>query len=188
MKKRILLLNILIVWVLVWSINAGLGGEKEGIGSKKKEPIPSTKIEVTGVVKKPCTVNLNVLKSMKAVTIKVAMTGSHCGYLGTYSYTGVLLRDIISKAGLEDEAVGAVILIYGTDGFYVAISWGELFRSEAGSQIMIAYERDSNPLGPDEGFARLIIPTDKYTASRSVSRVNKIEVKYGGGKVEREKE
>ena len=49
--------------------------------------------------------------------------------------------------------------------------------------MIIACENNGEHLAENEGFAHLIIPTDKYISDRAVKRVNRIEVRYGQNKI-----
>lgn len=149
--------------------------------ASEKNIVPSTQIEVTGeAIKHSFILKPGDLGAMTgAISKDTIMAGAHQGFIGIHDYRGVLLRDIIEKAKLTKKPKGIVIIVSAADGFHTAISWGELFNSLAGEHMIIAYERDGKPLGNDESFARLIIPTDKYIADRAVKRVNKIEIKYG---------
>jgi len=173
MKTSILRLSVFLALTIVLA-NAAFALEKN-------KPVPSSRIEVVGAVKHPITLELRDLKEMKGVAARdCVMAGSHRGFVGIHNYRGALLRDVIDRAELEGKRKEMVIMVSAADGFRVAISWGELYNCLAGDHMIIAYERDGKLLKDDEGFARLIIPTDRYIADRAVKRVTKIEVKKAG--------
>lgn len=174
-KRR---LSIIILLMGVWCLyhlraESTLAQEKKGVASDK--------IEVLGVIKQPLTLKIGDLKQMESIELKdTVMVGSHTGFLGMNDYKGVPLKGILDKAGLGEKVKGLVIVVCATDGFYVTLSWGEIYNTLCGDKIVLAYEKNGKPLGASEGFVRLIIPYDSHVADRAVKWVNRIEVKDAG--------
>jgi DMSO/TMAO reductase YedYZ molybdopterin-dependent catalytic subunit len=67
------------------------------------------------------------------------------------------------------------VLISSDDGYCATFSFGELFNSRLGDQVVIATVKDGKPLSPADGFAMSITGEDS-TGGRSVRRIKKIEV------------
>ena len=70
-------------------------------------------------------------------------------------YTGVLLRDIVARAGFgttgdRGTRVGFVEAV-ATDGYRATFSWGELFNSSLGEQTLVIVAQDGRPLDAVEG-------------------------------------
>jgi DMSO/TMAO reductase YedYZ molybdopterin-dependent catalytic subunit len=68
------------------------------------------------------------------------------------------------------------VLITSDDGYCATFSFGELFNSRLGDQVVIATIKDGKPLSPADGFAMSITGEDS-TGGRSVKRIKKIEVR-----------
>jgi hypothetical protein len=60
------------------------------------------------------------------------------------TYRGVLLKDLILKAGLRPEPPGefkrTVFIAVARDGYAVTFSWHELFNTPVGERVIVAYE------------------------------------------------
>jgi hypothetical protein len=70
-------------------------------------------------------------------------------------YTGVLLRDVVARAGFGTAGdpgtrVGIVEAV-ATDGYRATFSWGELFNSSLGEQTLVIVAQDGRPLDAVEG-------------------------------------
>ncbi len=61
-------------------------------------------------------------------------------------YKGVLLKDILNKASIDDEAIKdySKILIKGLDGYVIALPVDEILT---GNNVYMAFEKDGKPLG-----------------------------------------
>ena len=60
------------------------------------------------------------------------------------TYRGVLLKDLIMKAGLRPEPKGefkrTVFIAVAHDGYAVTFSWHELFNTPVGERVIVAHE------------------------------------------------
>ena len=70
-------------------------------------------------------------------------------------YTGVLLRDVLARAGFgaagdRGTRVGIVEAV-ATDGYRATFSWGELFNSSLGEQTLVIVAQDGRPLDAAAG-------------------------------------
>jgi hypothetical protein len=66
-------------------------------------------------------------------------------------------------------------ILASENGYCAAYSFGELFNSRLGDQIIIATVKDGKPLLPADGFAMSVTGEDS-TGGRSVKRIKIIEV------------
>jgi DMSO/TMAO reductase YedYZ molybdopterin-dependent catalytic subunit len=132
-------------------------------------------VSVTGAVKQPMTLTASDLAAMpraKAVT-------DNNGIQTTYE--GVLLSDVLKKAGvalgagLRGPALAGYVLASASDGYQVVFSIGELDPEMTDGQYLLADTANGKPLFGENGAFRLVIPTDKRGA-RSVRLLTKIEV------------
>jgi DMSO/TMAO reductase YedYZ molybdopterin-dependent catalytic subunit len=71
------------------------------------------------------------------------------------------------------------IVATGADGYAVVLAWGEIDPEFAAEPVLVAFERDGQPLGEGQGMARLVVPGDKR-AGRHVNRLTHIELRDAG--------
>ncbi len=135
---------------------------------------PSTSVQISGLVQHPQTLTLDAIRALPVHHVDASFTTMHGQ--DHHIWTGALLWDVVTKAGLKDEpgkrtTMRHVLLVSGTDGYTAAIAIGEIDPMLAGNQIIVAYrgENDLNSL-------RLIVPGDKHGA-RDVHDVAAIEVR-----------
>ncbi len=105
------------------------------------------------------------------------MIGDCEGFHGIHSLDGVPLAILLKKfMTIPDPApYNRFVLISSDDGYCATFSFGELFNSRLGNQVVIATMKDGEPLSPNEGFAMSVTGEDS-TGGRSVKRIQKIEV------------
>ena len=162
-------------------------------------------LEIGGAVANPTTLTLDDLRSMpateRAVTLECAgngrleirplPTGEPWGdyAVSTARWTGTLLHDVLSRA--QPAADGIEVLFAGADhgaydlnpvlaetdkenlAFERALPLGH--ATDPAAEILIAYEMNGEPLGPDHGAPfRLIVPN--WYAVASVKWLKRIEV------------
>jgi len=114
--------------------------------------------------------------------------GEVSGYLGTFQYAGVNLREVLKKAPAAQKAGGyrkenMYLVFKGTDQYQVVASWNEIQNTAAGRQAMVVLEKDGKPLAAEEGALRLYFPGDKFVG-RSVKCLDSIEIHCIDGVVE----
>lgn len=70
-------------------------------------------------------------------------------------YGGVLLRDVLLKSGFggptDRGARTMVVEAVATDGYRAVFSWGELFNSAAGEQVLVITTQDGKRLDASAG-------------------------------------
>jgi len=97
------------------------------------------------------------------------------------SFVGVLLWDLINEAGIivdptrKNDRLRKYVVIIESDGYQVILTPGEIIPDFGGQQVVVAYERDGQPLGADQGVARLVVPGDKR-GGRRLNRITHIAV------------
>jgi hypothetical protein len=131
-------------------------------------------IALTGV-KNVGEIWLDTLRKLPPVTITVSQQTDH-GPVNA-SFTGALLWTVIDQAGWVDGAgknatLRHTILVTGSDGYAAALSEGEIDPKLEGKQVILAYEKDGQPLDAP----RLVVPGDAH-AARSVHDVVGIDVR-----------
>jgi hypothetical protein len=132
-------------------------------------------ISVTGSVKQPLTLTAADLGAMPRAKATMDNNGIQT------VYEGVLLSDILKKAGvplgpgLRGAALAGYVLATASDGYQVVFSIGELDPDMTTAQYLLADTANEKPLFGENGSFRLVIPTDKRGA-RSVRLLTRIEV------------
>ena len=95
-------------------------------------------------------------------------------------WSGVLLRDFLLKNGLETVPSRALrntrIEVVATDGYRATFSWGEVFNSPTGSQILIITKQDGKALDLQEGPVSFRALSDIRPGARHVRNVCAISV------------
>lgn len=133
---------------------------------------------VDGAVKQVLKLTAADLQKMPAVTIDVSYEAQ--GKIQKSQFTGVLLLDVLNKAGVVDGEGKAgrfrrVADVAASDGYAIAVALGEIEPNLEAKQVLVAYLRDGKPVDPT-GSVRLVVPGDKHGA-RSVRDVVRITVK-----------
>jgi DMSO/TMAO reductase YedYZ molybdopterin-dependent catalytic subunit len=94
------------------------------------------------------------------------------------TYRGVLLKDLILKAGLRPEPPSefkrTVFIAVARDGYAVTFSWHELFNTPVGERAIVAYECGGRAIGSEEGAPILFSGADILPAPRHVKRLARI--------------
>lgn len=138
---------------------------------KRTQNLFSPGFTVTGEVKQ--TLNTSDLASYPRTNAPAKMVGDGAGYHGLETYGGVLLSELLKKAGVTPD-LNQVVVISAPDGYRSLLSYGEVFLSSKGKSIMIADQTANQPLKKDGKF-KLILP-DNLSADGTVKAVGKIEV------------
>jgi len=144
----------------------------------------SNVLSVSGAVKTPLTLSLPQLKTMHTFHIanvthlKEKKRTEQEERLGVFNYRGVLLKDLLEKAGMQYTRKwepGVFIRVIGSGGKEVVFSFGEIFYSSIGRSVLLAYERDGESLTFDDGLGELIVATD-LRSGRHMTGVREIRV------------
>jgi len=141
------------------------------MANKKMEKLFSPSFTITGDVKQPITIS--DLAPYQRIEALAKSVGDGAGYHGLDSYGGVLLSEILKKAGVKPD-VNQGIIVSAPDGYRTLLSSGEVFLSSRGKGIMVADQIANEPLTKDGKFKLLL--ADDLAADRWVKAVNNIEV------------
>lgn len=118
------------------------------------------------------------LEALPKIHIPAAVLIGECeGFHGIHDLDGVPLSVLLKRyTKVPDPApYNRYVLITSDDGYCATFSFGELFNSRMGDQIIIATVKDGKPLSAADGFAMSVTGEDS-TGGRSVKRIKKIEV------------
>ena len=132
-------------------------------------------VAITGDLKQPLTLTADDLAKFPRATVDTTSHGLET------AYEGVLLSDILKKAGvpqgsdLRGKALAGYVLAEAQDGYQVLFSLPELDPAFTDNQILLADTANGKPLFGEQGRFRLIVPKDKPGA-RSIRMLTKLEV------------
>ena len=167
------------------SAHAQIAQAADGESEKttRHEGVPSHSVKFLGAVKAPREFSTGDLKPMQ--TADSGSTPVICASGATLytvkNYRGVRLIDLLNQVGIDEQghtdARRMVVIARATDGYRVTFSWNELFNTEIGDSVLIAYEKDGILLGPEQGDLLLISGKDIRTGPRHVRWLSEIEVK-----------
>jgi DMSO/TMAO reductase YedYZ molybdopterin-dependent catalytic subunit len=133
-------------------------------------------VVIDGLVKHSLHVSAEDLRGMPTVRREVSFLTDHGEQKATY--VGVLLWDVVQRSGIDDTAkwgeLRHVMAVTGKDGYLVMLSFGEIDPNFGNAPIMIAYERNGQPL--EAGGLRLVVPGDRHGA-RDVRDLVRVEVR-----------
>jgi precorrin-4 methylase len=141
------------------------------ISSRKMDPLFSPAFTVTGQVEKE--IAFDDLSSFPHKNLTVKQAGDGRGYHGLKRCGGVPLTHILEHAGIEHNMCSA-ILVSAPDGYRSLLSYGELFLSSFGDDVLIADTAYKAPIQDDGKF--ILVPPRDLAADRWVKAVEKIEV------------
>ncbi len=142
----------------------------------------STSFQLRGQVMHPKTYSLASL-AVLPVTRQNVVLYAGSGQVNA-SYTGVLLWDLLSTAGLiinptsKNDLLRQRVVVTGSDGYQAVFSLGELAPQFGGEQVMVAYGVNGALFDQSSGFAKIIVPGDK-AGGRAVGTIVRIEVLEG---------
>jgi len=143
---------------------------------------PEGSVAVAGDVQKPAALSVDALRAFPATAqIEFKTTRDVDGRQQQTIVRGVSLKAVLEQSGLAErdrfDWRKAVVIAIARDGYRAVFSWPELFNTEGGAQVMLAYERDGTPLGVSEGPVALHAPNDTRTGPRHVKWLERIEVR-----------
>lgn len=135
-------------------------------------------VKVTGEVATPLNIDKAELQKFKQVSVTYKDKAGK-----DHSYSGVLLADILQKAGVTAGAalrglnLTKYVLAEAIDGYKVVFALVELDKEFTDKQIILANKVDGNALPATEGPFRIIAPDDKK-AARSIRQVTALTVAF----------
>lgn len=153
------------VWLLVFALAAA-----PALG-QQRESLVSDRVTVSGEVRRVLALGVEDLRAV----------GRQRGLVEKGGYAGVRLVDLLAEAEIRQDARNAVrrtyVVAIASDGYVAIFSWGELFNTAVGADVLVAFERDGKPLRDGEGAIALVSLYDQRAGVRHVKWLNRIEVK-----------
>ena len=135
-------------------------------------------VKVTGEVTTPLTIDKAEFQSFKQVSVTYKDKAGK-----DHSYSGVVLQDILQKAGvtlgaaLRGQNLTKYVLAEAMDGYKVVFALVELDKEFTDKQIILANKVDGKDLPETEGPYRIIVPDEKK-AARSIRQVTALNVAF----------
>lgn len=135
-------------------------------------------VKVTGEVTSPLNINNAELHKFTQTTVirKDRDNKDH-------SYTGVLLGDILQKAGatlgaeLKGENLTKYLSVEASDGYQVVFALAELDKGYTDRMIILADQMDGKPLPAADGPFRIIVQDEKKPA-RCIKQVTSLRIAF----------
>lgn len=132
-------------------------------------------LAVGGAVPTALSLTAEDLDKMPRATAALTSDGT------TSTYEGVLLYDILVKAGwqfgrsMTGKPMASYLIATGKDGYQVVFALPEIDPQFSGAKVIIADKVDGGPLPAREMPFRIVAPEDKMHA-RSIYSLVKVEV------------
>ena len=161
-SSSVLLVPLFLIFCLVATVNA------QAVNT----------LSVTGEVTTPLTLTKEGFASYKSVNHKVKDRDGK-----EHEFKGVALIEILEKAGvttgskLRGENLTKFVLIEAADGYEVVYALPEIDPEFTDQIIILATEKDGQPLPNGEGPFRIITPNDKKQA-RWIREVRSIKIMF----------
>jgi DMSO/TMAO reductase YedYZ molybdopterin-dependent catalytic subunit len=132
-------------------------------------------LKVEGAVPTPLSLTSEDLAKLPRATAQLSSDGT------TTTYEGVLLYDILMKAGwqfgrgMTGKPMASYLVATGKDGYEVVFALPEIDPQFSGAKVIIADKADGTALPAREQPFRVVAPEDKMHA-RSIYSLVKLEV------------
>ena len=142
----------------------------------------TTELEVVGEVNASLRLTVDGLRAIAAHSARDLPAAAAGALAEPYrEYTGVLLTEVLDKAGLRSERKDDWRRLYvvasASDGYKAVFSWGELFNSRIGRGVLVVFERKGKPIDDSEGRIALVSTEDDRIGPRHVKRLKSVEVR-----------
>ncbi|HLI29393.1 MAG TPA: molybdopterin-dependent oxidoreductase [Chloroflexota bacterium] len=137
----------------------------------------SPELTVEGLVAAPRTYTLEALRALPATEVWFQAVNE----LTPRVYRGVTLYDLLLDAEPQfdparpTDPLSWYVLVSAGEGRSAVIAWGEIHPWFEEKPVLVAYERDGQPLPPQMGMARLVVPFDRQ-ATRGIANIRTISL------------
>lgn len=112
---------------------------------------------------------------------RTVSAASGVGVEQSTAFDGVLLRDVLSRAGLAagtDRSLRtSTVEAIATDGYRAVFSWGELYNAAGGDQVLVIRSQDGTPLDATAGPLALRALGDVRPGPRHVRNLCALRVR-----------
>jgi len=137
----------------------------------------SPQLVVEGLVTAPRVYDVEALRRLPQTEVWI----QHVTEPVPRQFRGVTLYDLVMDAeprfelDRPSEPLSWYVVISATDERSAVVSWGEIHPWFEEKPVVVAYERDGQPLPPAQGMARLVVPFDRQ-AARGIANIRTISL------------
>ena len=152
------------------------------IAKAQKSAIPTDEFTISGEVRAPLKFSLKLATGFTSHSIDSVIIYNHLHERKRAIHTikGILLKDVLEKAGLNEDKPKLFSEFYFTciasDGYKVVFSWNELFNTDIGNEVMIITEQEGKKADAVNDHIAILSPLDKATGRRYVQNLQEIKV------------
>jgi DMSO/TMAO reductase YedYZ molybdopterin-dependent catalytic subunit len=156
-------------------VAALVSGDQLAVYAAPDTVAPPAVLKVEGAVPTPLSLTSEDLAKMPRATAQLTADGT------TTTYEGVLLYDILVKAGwqfghsMTGKPMASYLIASGKDGYEVVFALPEIDPQFSGAKVIIADKADGTALPAREQPFRIVAPEDKMHA-RSIYSLVRLEV------------
>lgn len=154
-----------------------------GFMATAQEKVPVTsQLTIEGKVKAPFVFQLKDAKDYSVVSVDSLVIYNHLHERkrAVKNIRGILLKDILAKAGIDEATPKLLSEFYFTciaaDGYKNVYSWNEIFNTEIGNHIVVVTEADGVKADMMPERILLLSAMDTNTGRRFMKGINKIIV------------
>jgi DMSO/TMAO reductase YedYZ molybdopterin-dependent catalytic subunit len=138
-------------------------------------------LEVTGHVEKTLALDRSDLLALARHDYAEQRTMSQDGKDARLDihYQGVPLKELLDRTGLRPdrrEIRKAIVLLTAEDGYQASFSWGELYNSALGDEVIVVLRQGSDELLDTDGLPGLRSLQDMRPGPRHVRWLTRVEV------------
>jgi DMSO/TMAO reductase YedYZ molybdopterin-dependent catalytic subunit len=147
-------------------LDPAIGPRDNSIKGVQHVDINGYTLTIDGLVDKPVSLTYDQVKSLDAYERLITL---HCveGWDATVLWKGVLLEDLMKKAGVKPEAV--TVIFTAVDGYTTSLPLSTIREK----QLILAYQANGLDLPPEMGYPFIVVAEDKlgYKWARWVNRI-----------------
>ena len=152
------------------------------IAKAQKNATPTNEFIISGEVKAPLKFSLKLATGFTSNSVDSIVIHNHLHERkrAIHNVKGILLRDVLEKAGLSEDKPKLFSEFYFTciasDGYKVVFSWNELFNTDIGNGVMIITDEEGKKADAINDHIAIVSPLDKATGRRYVQTLQEIKV------------
>ncbi len=139
--------------------------------AQREGSLVTTRLQVSGEVSRNLSLSVEDLRGLARRRGQVTAGG----------YVGIRLTDVLEEADIKRDVRRALrrtyVVAIASDGYQAVFSWGELFNTAIGRDVVVAFERGGSPLRDGEGKIALVSLADEKIGPRHVKWLSRIDVR-----------
>ena len=147
-------------------LDPAIGPRDNSIKGVQHVDINGYTLTIDGLVDTPVSLTYDQVKALDAYERLITL---HCveGWDATVLWKGVLLEDLMNKAGVKPEAV--TVIFSAVDGYTTSLSLSTIKEKH----LILAYQANGLDLPPEMGYPFIVVAEDKlgYKWARWVNRI-----------------